>query len=798
MNHHFRSLFPPAFCGIAVLLLLNPLGARADAGDSDQASPPATAPWDWTALDWKLRDQLTPAQREALPVACCGAFIQPELSAKQTATAKSKEDEAITISGQSSQITKQSTVMRGDVLLTQGDRMISGDYAELYNQPQGVQLQGNVLFREPGFLLQGSSAKIELEHNTLEIKNARFVLHDVPAHGEAGSIQRDADGVITLTDTTYSSCTPGDELWFLKSSSMTLDPAKGQGRAKHARFEIFDTPVFYVPYLIFPIGNQRHSGFLAPSFSINSDGSDIAIPYYLNLAPNYDATVIPRIISSHGSQIGGEFRHLSPLFTSSVAGTWLADDKERDIDRWLLSLKQHGGAQQPWSTVIDITRVSDNDYFDDLDNSGLSVTRSTNLQQMGSAGYMTDHWDMRVEVQEFQTLRDSVLTDPYNQLPEVFAGGSYYLGHGFSTKLSQSVSRFEHRDENQVTGDRLQGDYRLEWRSNWQAGFIEPAVEFHYLEQNLTNARGDDHPSVAIPAATVDAGLVFVHDDAHYQQTLEPRIFYNYTEYKNQNDFQLFDTNEMTFGYAQLFRDYRFSGPDRIGDADQTSLGLTSRWINKTTGAEQLQLGVGKIFFNEDRRVIAYDPAIFALLPQSIQNEYSNDQSPLVGSLLWSINSQWRLNSELIWNQEDSKTHSANIFAHYRTSNDTLFSIGHRYVKLLEWTGTNYIEEAARQGDISFYTPVTDQWALVGRTFFDFSNSRNLESLAGFQYEDCCWKLRTVYRYWSTNPDDVYDIRQHDSEKGIYIEFQFKNLAGVGTKTNNMLKDSVYGYDKND
>lgn len=778
--------------------LILPNGHAEDSAAVHNTGP--TAAWDWTLLGWKTLDQLSADQKTLVPPACCGTFIQPDQAAPKDIAIKKEtadENEDISITGVSSHITKRSTIMIGDVELMQGQRKISGDAAELFNDPQGVSLQGNVLFREPGFLLQGSDASIDLEQNTLQVENVRYVLHEQQVHGEAGEIQRDTNGVITLIDSTYSSCTPGDELWYLKSGSMTLDTVNGQGTATNVRVEVFDVPVFYFPYMMFPIGDQRHSGFLAPSFSNGEDGVDISVPYYLNLAPNYDAVLVPRYIADRGSQIGGEFNYLAPSYTASTAATWLADE-ELDENRWLIALQQKGGRQEPWSTTVDITRVSDNDYFDDLDNSGLSVSRGTDLQQRGAASYMTDHWYTEIEVLEYQTLRDNVLKDPYYKLPDISAAADYYLGGGFATRLSQSVTRFEHGDQNQVTGDRLSGDYRLEWRSNWQAGYIVPAVELHFLEQKLTNSIGDEDPAMSIPAANIDMGLIFMRDEGAYQQTLEPRLFYSYTEYKNQNDFQLFDTDEMTFGYAQLFRNYRFSGSDRIGDTNQTSVGLTSRWIDKTTGTERLQIGAGKIFYNEDRKVVAYDPVIFALLPQSVQDSYTNNQSPIVGSFQWSINSLWRLNSELIWSEEEHKTNSANMFLHYKGPAEQLFSVGYRYLQLLEWAGLGFVQETVKQGDVSAYLPITDQWALVGRVFYDFTNDRNIESLAGFQYEDCCWKLRAVYRNWATNPDEVYDVSRQDSETGVYLEFEFKNLAGVGTKTNNMLKDSIYGYDKNE
>jgi LPS-assembly protein len=750
----------------------------------------------WRILGWKTKEELTPAQQATLPTGCCGTFIQPTPSTPQTSnpTATSASGDSILVSGVHSESTEQSTVMTGDVVLTQGERRISGDHAELFNQPQGANLTGNVLFQEPGFLLQGSDMKLDMEENSLKIQNAHYVLPEQHIHGTAKEIQRNAKGVITLTDSTYSSCTPGDELWFLKSSSMEIDPTQGIGKASNVRIEVLDTPVFYIPYMEFPVGGERHSGFLMPSFASGKNGLDISLPYYFNLAPNYDATVIPRLIEQRGTQLGGELRYLSPLFTASSTATWLSNDQQTGDNRWLLALKQTGGMQHPWSTLVDYTRVSDKNYFTDLDNIGLSVSRATSLTERANAGYMTERWDNTVDLVSYQSLLTGEQPDFYEKLPEIRTAGDYYLGHGFSTQLSQSVAHFNSFDPAQASGDRLAADYQLGWRSDWQAGYIAPGLELHYLQQQLDSLAAESQPQVTIPAAKLDMGMTFEHDDALDRQTLEPRLHYRYAAYKNQDAFQLFDTDEMTFGYSQLFQDNRFSGSDRIGDANQLATGVTSRWINQASGNEWLQVGVGQVFYHADRKVTAYTPAIYTLLPASYQNQYTNQQSPLLGGLQWAFMPHWHLSSELAWDEELHHTHDGNIFLHYQGDDHTLFSVGYRYVQLLQWTGSTYVPDTARQADLSAYWPFNPQWAIIGRTFYDFTNQRFLEGLAGFQYEDCCWRFRTFFRHWATNPDNVLALAQQKMDTGIFFEFQFKNLAGMGTKTSGMLKDSIYGY----
>src|SRR5690606_3682941 len=318
---------------------------------------------------------------------------------------------------------------------------------------------------------------------------------------------------------------------------------QGQGTARHVRLEVGDVPVFYFPYLRFPITDQRQSGFLIPSLNSGKDGLDIAIPYYFNLAPHYDLTLIPRHITDRGTQLGGEFRHLTRLFNSTASAALLPDDKLVNEDRWLISLDQQGGTQQPWSSKIDFTRVSDVDYFEDLNAIGLSVSQKTHLKQAGSMGYMTEHWDTAIEAENFQKLRDdNDIEDPYEKLPALSARGAYFLNHGFHTTLEQQYARFDHDDSSLATGERLAGDYLLGWRNHHQAFYIEPVVRFHYRGQQLDNTPTNKTPDVFVPGFTLDTGFVLEKLGQRYYHSLEPRIFYAYTDYENQDDLQLFDT----------------------------------------------------------------------------------------------------------------------------------------------------------------------------------------------------------------------------------------------------------------
>jgi len=752
-SHHFR----PALLSIAVL---STPGALAD------------------DMDWVEDDS-----------PCCGHYQAPE-------TSNIPQSEEIEITGDASQITENETIVIGNVEAVQGLRYLSGDKVTLYKSEDKVDIEGNALLREPGLLLTGESAIIHRENQTIDIDNATYVLHDEHAHGRASAIHRESGGLITLEGGTYSYCSPVDPTWELRSQSLELDPESGQGKGKHIRLAVQDVPILYLPYIQFPLGDHRQSGFLAPSFAYGDDGLDFTLPYYLNLAPNYDATIIPRYIADRGTQLGGEFRHLSNYFASAVRGAYLPNDDQTEEDRWLANLEQDGGGRyQPWRTILDITRVSDEDYFDDLDSSGLSVNRRTHLRQRGLASYATNNWDLSVEALNYQSLRDDNISDPYKKLPEFIAAGNYVTNNGFELLLDNRYAKFDHRDDNLTVGNRVYGKYDLSWNSPWQAGFIKPGVNVQFLEQQLEySLANDDSHSVTVPAGYFDSGLFFQRHGNKFSQTFEPRLFYYYSDYEDQSDFQLFDTDEMTLSYAQLYRDSRFSGVDRIDDANQTTLGFSSVLLHGNNATEIIRLNMGQTFYHEDRRITTVNPTLLPLLPEEFQRRYTDDKSPLVTELRYNINQHWYMLGDIAWNTEDSQTQNSSVYLHYQGSRHQVFSIGYRHRRSLLLFNNAYSMETIREGDISTAFPLNNRWSLAARLNYDFNFNRTLEGLAGIEYDACCWRARIAYKKWATDDDNIVALGDFDSQEGIYFEIELKTLGSLGTKISSMLQDSIDGY----
>ncbi|MCB1616330.1 MAG: LPS-assembly protein LptD [Pseudomonadales bacterium] len=737
---------------------------------------------------------------------CCnGSYLAP---IRTDADAdKAPQDAEIKLSAEETLSENSVTTLNGNVVMTQGYRQLNSDRVVFDETGETIDVEGAVVFREPNLLVTGNQAEIDLASGQVAIRHAEFLLHDAHLRGQASSINRE-EGVIILDDVSATYCEPLDNTWSIRSKSMKLDAEAGTGEARDVKLYIKNVPVAYSPYLSFPIDDRRKSGFLTPSISSSDDGLDITLPYYFNLAPNYDATLISRLIQDRGFLLGGEFRHLSRYSDASLSASFLPNDDDTGTDRWLVNTRQKGGASSPWYTEVNYTRVSDDDYFRDLSNSGLKVNSATHLLEKAGAGLITDHWHFSGKLEAYQTI-DKTSPDPYYQLPALLAEGSYDLPWNMQVDLINELVAFEHRDDKlNTTGERARLEYALQRRFDSAAFFITPAVKIRHIEQNLdlvpASPTTGSHASVTVPSFTLDSGLFFERESNLFSQngiqTFEPRLFYYYADYENQNNLHLFDTDDMTFSYAQLFRDYRFSGGDRIGDANQLSLGLTTRYIDSTTGRQKMRFSIGQIYYFEDRNITS------TVLPAAPTYNETRDQSSIASELEIAINHAWQINSELIWNDDINQIDKGSVGLHFNDGDNHLANASYRYINYsktprlglngLPLAPLELVERSIEQVDLSSFWGVDQQWSLIGKFNYDLTNSRELETIAGMQYNDCCWRVRLIYRKWVDNPFGIDDIKQQQEDSGVFLEFQLTGLGEIGEKIGDILDDSIQGFEE--
>lgn len=817
----------------------------------NSASKTRQQPQTAAEIDWKPLAELTKQERQDMPGGCCGSYIEPTRSDDE---AKSNPQKVpLRATSDNTELLQETTaVMTGNVKLIHGYRQLETDKVVVHQDTNQAELTGNIIMREPGVLITGDTAKLNIDTGEATITKASYLMHDVRLRGDATSVDHQADNVLVMADGSFTRCEPGSETWLVEGDELRIDQQAGQGTGKNVTLTVGGVPIFYTPYIRFPVGDQRQSGFLFPSFSYSGDnGFDLTTPYYLNLAPNYDMTIAPRYIAERGTLLETEFRHLSEYFSTETGFAYLDNDKGGKISdadlaeltstgstltaedlqpykgqhRWLVDLNQTGGLGTRWATLVDYTRVSDDDYFRDLSVASLETGATTHLKQLGMAGYRFDHWNVNIAAEEYQTIAYNVQT-PYKQLPRINMNGSYDFGN-WLLELNNEYISFDHREDfwndntndPRIIGQRVFTDYSLSWDNRWQWGFIKPSAMVksinYQLDDQYLNADASDNANIVVPQGSLDAGLYFERLGSlfgrSYQQTFEPRLFYFYSDYESHDElFNLtsknrdvkFDTTELTFSYNSLFRDFRFSGHDRIGDDNRLTAGVTTRFIETATGIERLSASLGQIYYFDDRAItLNYTTAEALLRPENLSNK-----SEMAAQLSARISDYWQFNSNVAWDQEDNnKVTRGSTSLRYMDDKFRIFNFSYRYLQLTERADTfdidndgdtdELINRDIDQGDVSVIWPIRNNWSAIGRVYHDFTNNRELETLAGFEYNSCCYRVRVMGRRWLDNDlANVVDDSELEYDQGIFFEIELKGLGGTGTQVSSTLEDSIYGY----
>ena len=840
-QHIHRAIYPgrkPLLVAVS-LCISQPLLLQAAERQTEWSCRPAGESWSCS------KHQLTPAEQEQAAADCCQGVYRAPPREDQEAGSSPETSPARITADISEWKQETTTVMTGDVRLKKGFRQLRADRASINQVTSNVTLEGDIQLREPGLLLTGDRADLNMDSGAAQIENASYLLHKAGIRGDARIIARGGDRTMIMRDANLTRCEPGDDTWLLKGSEIRIDPDTDQGTAKHMRIELRGVPIVYLPYLRFPTSDARQSGFLFPSISSSDDGGiDYTQPYYFNLAPNYDLTLSPRYMSDRGAMIEAEARHLSTQFDTRVSAAWLGDDNGGDDpdlqdlvddgviteaeafpyqgqDRWLLNVEQTGGMAARWYSSIDFTSISDLDYFRHMDTPSLEVNSNTHLRKSGVLGYSSEHWRSQIKAEEFESIT-SRATTPYKQLPRINLDGRYVYGGDLILSLDNEYVRFDHRDVDNdmlLTGDRVRLEYDLTWNKEWIWGFFKPSIGgrglAYQFDDEYLQPDANDTPSFGAGQGSVDMGLYFEREDKlfgeDYLQTFEPRLFYLYREHDNQDELIRigsnnqsvdFDTTELTFSYSQLFRDQRFTGGDRIDDANRLSVGLTTRFLDIHNGSELFSASIGQIFYFEDRAIDLLrtsDEFLASGEGQAQHSEYAAQLSAEVGG-------NWRWRADIAWDPDDSdRTSRGSTSLRYSDDNYGLFNLAYRYVRKdtiidsqdLDNDGDSgdLLEQTIEQGDISFMLPFWGNWSVIARHNYDFTHNRELESLFGVEYNNCCYLTRLVARRWLDNDlIDVVASLDLEEDEGIFFEFYFKSLGGLGSKVGGILADSIFGY----
>jgi len=653
---------------------------------------------------------------------------------------------------------------RGAVELFRADQHIRTERVLYDPVSEIVTVPGDLEYEDQQLWFRGRDARYSLAEESGRFTWIDYGLTGSSANGSAELAELIGGHTSILHRVDYTTC-PGEAPdWQLQARELELQHDAGVGYARGALLRFKDVPILYAPWFTFPLDDRRKSGFLYPSLGHNSDtGLEIGIPWYWNIAPNQDATIAPRWFSERGFMLSGEYRFLTPRTRGSFEMDYLPNDSETDQERYRYLFQHHASPRPRWRTNVVVDRVSDDNYYQDYGTS-LGQTSRQFLRSSAELTGVGRYWDFQLMADDFQVIDDSVAPDnePYRRVPRILYGSDRPLtDSGLSVAVDSELVYFT-RDVG-VTGARLDLFPRLYWDLQRSWGFLRPSAGFRYMAYGLEfdAGEGDDSPGTGVPVFSLDSGLVFDRHSANGDlQTLEPQLFYLYVPYEDQDDQPLFDTGEFTFGYSQLFNTNRFAGGDRQGDANQLSLGVSTRRFEGASGNVLWSLSLGQIVYFEPQRVQLDD-----------EPSMNEDFSPFLAEFRWRPFSRLSGVAGLQWDWETNTLDLGMVGVEFRGSQGRRAAFEYRYRR-----------DRVDQFDFRIDWPINERWRMLSRVNYSFDDSDLLEFQGGLEYESCCWALRTVVRRYLRNRDGDY-------RNAIYVELNLKGLASIGTRGRELFGD---------
>ncbi len=658
----------------------------------------------------------------------------------------------------------------GNVQIRSGERRLRADALQYDATGNRITVQGNIEYSEPELVLRGAAG--EFEGGAARIDGAEFELPTRPARGAARSLDLSPTGVLKLQGVRYTTCLATKPDWQLSVSEVSVDSRKGVGVARDARLHFKGVPILRVPWLSFPVGSTRKTGFLFPSIGSSSRGGlQLTAPYYLDLAPNLDATLTPTIYSRRGLDLGAELRYLSAHSQGELSGNFLPSDRSYDAARHRIRLTGRTLLPRGWRLDLNAENVGDAQYFEDF-SQGADGASIAFLPRAAHLSWQSDHLQLGAWARNFQTIDQALpsIDRPYTELPRLYAQGQWRqssaspLTYGFSSELTAF-----HRNQG-VEGTRLDMAPQLALRFERPGYYMQPQLEWRSTHYRLSGVgtNADREHSRSLPTASLDAGLAFersVGSTGQRRITLEPRLLYQYTPYRNQDALPVFDSGEPDLNWVELFRTNRYVGLDRIGDANQLALGLTSRLFSSRSGTRYLAATVGQTIYFEPPRV---------RMPEEPPRDPK--RSDLIAQLSLQAFQNWSADLGMQWDHQRTQAERSEVRLQYRPASAQVINLGYRFQR-----------DRSEQVDFSVAWPISAQWKVYGRTLYSLRDSQSIETFGGFEYSSCCWGIRAVAR-------DYVSRRSGERDRGIYLQLELKGLSNVGLAADAFLERAIRGY----
>ncbi|MFN7476362.1 MAG: LPS-assembly protein LptD [Burkholderiales bacterium] len=678
-------------------------------------------------------------------------------------------------------VTERETVVTGNAELRRGGTVLQANEIRYQLVEDMVRAQGQVRLIRDGNVYQGPSLRYEMDTDNGELGPGEFTLISTGARADAEKTEFQGKDVLKFFNTRYSTCRRGDNSWYLQATQIHIDNNEGVGTARNAYIVFQGVPLLASPYLQFPVNEQRRSGFLTPSFGVSSiRGVEIDTPYYWNIAPNRDYTLTPRVLSKRGLQLGNEFRYLEPGYNGITLLDLMPNDRANGKRRWALDSRHSQQFKAGWSGYWSVARASDDSYFDDFSRSVVPIS-TRQLAQEGGINYGASWWSASTRIQKFQVLQDAKrsIGIPYERVPQISARGQRYDLGGFDLGAEADYTRFAH--PTQVTGSRAVLIPYISYPIVTPFWSFTPKTSLNLASYSLDRARLAAGSPLrasfhrAVPTFSLDTSLTFERDTRWFGsdllQTFEPRLFYVKTPYKDQTAAPLFDTGVPDLNFAQLFSENRFSGLDRVADADQLTVAVSSRFIEPDSGTERLRATVGQRFYFENQRVNA-----------TTSNSVSVAQkTDFLVSLGGQITRAIAADATAQFDATSNRATRSSAGVRYSPVSGQFVSATYRLVR-----DSITARRSVEQVDLAAQWPIGGGWIGVARMNYSTLDRKVTESLLGLEYRRDCWSLRAVLQRFPTGTGTV--------DTSIFFQLNLNGFTSVGSSPNDALQRNIPGY----
>lgn len=716
-----------------------------------QCSPPAEVPW--------LKLKMEQALSESRPIS---RDTTPTFARAQS------------ISG----TVEEQLVLQGDAEVRRGGTVLRGDRITYTRAADQVDVEGSARVYRDGATFYGPQLSFRIDAQTGSMPDARFTYPVRNGRGEASLIEFLGEQRARMLDARFTTCAPGDNAWWIQAEKLEVDGIEQDAVASTAKLYFQGVPILASPIFGFPLGDERRSGFLTPSFGISSTvGTDIRTPYYLNIAPNYDYTFTPRVMTKRGVLLGNEFRFLQPTFNGTLVYDTLPDDRRIDENRYYGAAVVNYSSPTGLAGGINYHRASDDNYFVDFSPTILGSSQKI-LPQDGFLSFTRPYWNTMVRVTGNQVLQDPLapIVPPYDREPQVTLNGFVADWKGIEAGAVIDGTRFKAPDDGMQEGSRIIVNPRIAYpilRPGW---FITPRAQ---LSATYYDLRHDDliapadrgkTDSRVLPILSLDSGLIFERDIQWFgrtaQQTLEPRLFYAYIPYREQNHLPNFDSALADLNYAQFFTENIYSGYDRIVNANQLTMAVTTRVLDEETGLERLRAALGQRYYFTDQKVT---------LPG--ESPRAGSESDLLAALTAQLGNHWATDIAVQYSAEESTVSRATAGVRWQPRRASVISAYYRYQ-----------EDVTDQADVAIQWPLSDRWYAVGRYNYDFGSRKPIEMIAGFEYKQDCWLLRFAVQRFQTTTET--------RTTNFYMQLELAGFTSVGTNALQQLQRNIPGYQR--